>query len=96
MINEYKREATRQELIDEVERLQKENKVLKDKYMYEKVAKEEFEELLENSISKEKLKEKIKELESKLNTDNNIRLYTIRDSFELQISILQELLEEEF
>ena len=44
-------------------------------------------------INKSVIEEKIEELKQKLNTDNNIRIYTLKDSYELQIAILQELLE---
>lgn len=46
-------------------------------------------------IPKQKVKDKIEELKQKLNTDDNIRIYTLKDSYELQIDILQELLEGE-
>ena len=35
----------------------------------------------------------MEKLKQKLNTDNNIRIYTLKDSYKLQISVLQELLE---
>lgn len=96
-------------VLSEIDRLQKENKELKkgqnsliqskkkwkDRYYREKVTKEEVEELLENSIPKEKIENEIKELEKGVIFDNLIRLYTLRDSYELQISVLKELLEEE-
>ena len=44
-------------------------------------------------IDKSVIEDKIEELKQKLNTDNNIRIYTLKDSYELQVSILQELLE---
>ena len=44
-------------------------------------------------IDKSVIEDKIEKLKQKLNTDNNIRIYTLKDSYELQISILQELLE---
>lgn len=46
-----------------------------------------------NYIPKQKVKDKIEELKQKLNTNNNIRIYTLKESYELQISILQEILE---
>ncbi len=49
-----------------IENAQKE---INNRYMFEKTAKEEVEELLENSISKDKVKEKIEEL---IDTLNNI------------------------
>lgn len=48
----------------------------------------------ENYISKDKVKGKIEELKKELNYDDNIRIYTLKDSYELQIAILQELLGE--
>lgn len=92
MINEYKREATRQELIEEIEKLQKENKELK--YKYDK-ALSDLVKSDKNSIPKDKIENKIKELEKGLILNNITRLYTLRDSYELQISVLKELLEEE-
>lgn len=46
-----------------------------------------------NYIPKQKVKDKIEELKQKLDSDNNIRIYTLKESYELEISILQELLE---
>ena len=59
-----------------------------------KTTKEELRDYFYNSIPKQKIKDKIEELKGKLNTDNTIRLYTLKDSYELQITILNELLEE--
>lgn len=44
-------------------------------------------------IDKSVIEDKIEELKQNLNTNNNIRIYTLKESYELQISILQELLE---
>lgn len=59
----------------------------KEKYIFEKVAKEEVEELLEDSISKDKIREKIKEYKGLKEID--------KMAYEEQIKPLQELLEEE-
>ena len=40
------------------------------------------------------VKDKIEELKKHYNTDNNIRIYTLKDSYELQATVLEELLEE--
>ena len=49
-----------------------------------------------NSISKDKVKEKIKELDKeKLKYDNDLRIYTLRNTFDFQKEVLQELLGEE-
>ncbi len=47
-----------------------------------------------NSIPKQKVKDKIEELKEHYNTDNNIRIYTLKGSYELQVAVLQELLED--
>jgi len=47
-----------------IENVQKE---INNRYMFEKTAKEEVEELLENSISKDKVKEKIDKIETRIN-----------------------------
>ena len=47
-----------------------------------------------NSIPKQKVKDEIEELKKHYNTDNNIRIYTLKDSYELQATILEELLED--
>ncbi len=49
---------------------------------------------VKNSVSKEVIEKKIKELKENLNVDDNIRIYTLKESYELQIEILQEILEE--
>lgn len=45
------------DFIDHIENILKDRKSLKNKYMHEKIAKEEVEELLENSVSKDTIKE---------------------------------------
>lgn len=45
-------------------------------------------------IPRQKVEEKIEELKKHYNTDNNIRIYTLKNSYELQATILQELLED--
>ena len=45
-------------------------------------------------IPKQKVKDEIEELKKHYNTDNNIRIYTLKDSYELQATILEELLED--
>ena len=47
-----------------------------------------------NSIPVQKVKDKIEELKEHYNTDNNIRIYTLKGSYELQVAVLQELLED--
>lgn len=41
-----------------------------------------------------KIEEKLKELKTKLNSDDKLRIYTLKDSYELQIAILEEILNE--
>lgn len=48
----------------------------------------------ENYIPVQKVKDKIEELKEHYNTDNNIRIYTLKGSYELQVAVLQELLED--
>lgn len=96
MINEYKREATRQELIDEVDRLQKEI----DKKQVLLVCAQE---IIDNSIPKEKIENKIKELNNKIeqyreyfivNKETDVECYENITNLEI-VRILKELLEEE-
>lgn len=49
---------------------------------------------LTDSIPVQKVKDKIEELKEHYNTDNNIRIYTLKGSYELQVAVLQELLED--
>lgn len=79
-----------QSLRRKLEKQQKEIENLKDKYILEKVAKEEVEELLENSISKDRIKNKIKDLQynEKLGFEQSLE-----ETF--KIEVLQELLEGE-
>ena len=80
-------------LLNLLEKKQQEIENLKDKYILEKVAKEEVEELLENSISKDRIKNKIKEKQNKINKLHSASDCVIIDDLENEISILQELLE---
>ena len=49
-----------------------------------------------DSIPKSKVKDKIKELDKeKLKYDNDLRIYTLRNTFDFQKEVLQELLGEE-
>ena len=49
-----------------------------------------------DSILKSLVKEKIEELDKeKLKYDNDLRIYTLRDTFDFQKEVLQELLREE-
>ena len=75
-----------------IENLQKENKSKQKAYddcycEYKKY--KQF-----DSIPKQKVKDKIEELKEHYNTDNNIRIYTLKGSYELQVAVLQELLED--
>lgn len=49
-----------------IDKQQKEIEELNNKYNFEKVAKEEVEELLDDSMPKEKIRKKIKEIETKI------------------------------
>ena len=75
-----------------IENLQKENKSKQKAYddcycEYKKY--KQF-----DSIPVQKVKDKIEELKEHYNTDNNIRIYTLKGSYELQVAVLQELLED--
>ena len=55
-----------------------------------------YQEELANSIPKSLIKEKIEELDKeKLKYDNDLRIYTLRNTFDFQKEVLQELLGEE-
>lgn len=90
-----------------IDRLQKENEKLKEEIMEsnlkvigtEEYTKASMGEIIENyytanedCIPKSVIQDEIEELESKLNVNNNIRLYTLKDSYELQMTVLEELL----
>lgn len=101
MIRDLKASSYNSSFLESLNYVLKDRKELENKYIHEKVAKEEVEELLENSISKDKIKEKkkIRELTNKLNQPNNDRwedddtIYY--DKIKAQIRVLQELLESE-
>lgn len=59
-----------------------------------KVIVEQCDYIQNKSIPVQKVKDKIEELKKHYNTDNNIRIYTLKDSYELQATVLEELLEE--
>ena len=59
-----------------------------------KVIVEQCDYIQNKSIPVQKVKDKIEELKKRYNTDNNIRIYTLKDSYELQATVLEELLEE--
>jgi len=81
MILEYKRKATRQELIERIEELEKEIEELKETVEF----------VNSHYISKDKIKEKIKELEQIQNTALTGTTIEIMD---YKITILKQLLEE--
>lgn len=93
LINNY----TRQKQINEEHQkingeLREKVKELEDKYILEKVAKEEVEELLEDSIPKQKIKDKLEEINKKYENskdENGESPYYYPD---FTIRILQELL----
>lgn len=72
----------------ENEELKQENERLKDfsNNLY-------IDDYIDDYIPKIKIKDLIEKLKQNLNSDNNIKIYTLKDSYELQISVLQELLE---
>ena len=59
-----------------------------------KVIVEQCDYIQNKSIPVQKVKDKIEELKEHYNTDNNIRIYTLKGSYELQVAVLQELLED--
>ena len=79
------------ELEKGITRLKDKNKKLSEEIIDVKVNK-----VTRNFIPKSKIRDKIEELEKeKLKYDNEIRIYTMRESFDFQEMILNELLEEE-
>ena len=74
-----------------IDKKQKEIEELNNKYNFEKVAKEEVEELLDDSIPKEKIRKKIKEIEDCLKEDC-IALHEFQRL--AKIDVLKELLGE--
>ena len=68
---------------------------VKELKKYNKTVSDRIVEYKKNSIPKQKVKDKIEELKKHYNTDNNIRIYTLKDSYELQATVLEELLEED-
>ena len=72
-----------------IKELEQENKTLKNftSAIFNGNIKKEY-------IPKQKVKDEIEELKKHYNTDNNIRIYTLKDSYELQATILEELLED--
>ena len=79
-----------------IEELEKENKELKeDNEQLDAIKDEAIRRYNFESIPKSKVKEKIEELDKeKLKYDNDLRIYTLRDTFDFQKEILQEILEE--
>ena len=62
-----------EKILNLIEKQRKEIEELNNKYNFEKVAKEEVEELLDDSIPKEKIRKKIEELNKKIvNNDKTI------------------------
>ena len=74
-----------------IDKQQKEIEELNNKYNFEKVAKEEVEELLDDSMPKEKIRKKIKEIEDCLKEDC-IALHEFQRL--AKIDVLKELLGE--
>lgn len=90
----HKFSVMQQQIIEKDKRIQE----LERKYLHEKLAKEEVEELLENSIPTQRVEDKLEEL--KKNYDKKYDLYMgykveSREQQDIlkQMSILQELLE---
>lgn len=80
----------------EIDRFYLDKEELQQAYLHERLAKEEVEELLENSIPKQKVKDKIEELKEglKKTTEGKLQMYTPSE-FIYQIQVLEELLEGE-
>ena len=90
-LTEYGRKAIKQN----VKKLQKRIKELEEiNTANRKVIVEQCDYIQNKSIPVQKVKDKIEELKKHYNTDNNIRIYTLKDSYELQATVLEELLEE--
>ena len=65
-----------------IENLQKEIEIREHNYQV----------ALSETVNKYEIQEKIEELKQNLNVDNNIRIYTLKDSYILQIEILEEII----
>ena len=85
IIKEREQDKKRIKELEEENRIFKDSNVLVNRYF----------KLKDNSIPVQKVKDKIEELKKHYNTDNNIRIYTLKDSYELQATVLEELLEED-
>ena len=83
--------AEREQDKKRIKELEEENRIFKDS----NVLVNRYFKLKDNSIPVQKVKDKIEELKKHYNTDNNIRIYTLKDSYELQATVLEELLEED-
>ena len=80
-----------------IEELEKENKELKeDNEQLDAIKNEAVRRYNFETVPKSKVKEKIEELDKeKLKYDNDLRIYTLRNTFDFQKEVLQELLREE-
>lgn len=89
-LTEYGRKAIKQnvkKLQKRIKELEEENKLLLNAKVGVDLSYDDY-------IPRQKVEEKIEELKKHYNTDNNIRIYTLKNSYELQATILQELLED--
>ena len=75
----------------ENEKIKKENEELKQENKRIKYFSRNL--FINHYVAKIKIKDLIEKLKQNLNSDNNIKIYTLKDSYELQINVLQELLE---
>ena len=95
----YGRKAIKQNVKKLQKRIKELEEHLKKYYDGELYTVKQLKQIEENQkkyfINKQKVKDKIEELKKHYNTDNNIRIYTLKDSYELQATVLEELLEED-
>ena len=102
ILSDYKRtlkenEELRKELNEENKRcmmLAIEKQDYFEKYRYNLQQNESLTKEFSNVIPVQKIKDKIEELDKeKLKYDNDLRIYTLRNTFDFQKEVLQELLE---
>ena len=96
-LTEYGRKAIKQNvknLQKRIKELEEQVKILDEAYTGVIKESKKWFDIAHSSIPKQKVKDKIEELKKHYNTDNNIRIYTLKDSYELQATVLEELLEE--
>lgn len=90
----YEYQTAIKNLLTRYKQLEEENKNMREEYLVNNPGMAKY--LKDNYIFKSKAIEKIEELDKeKLKYDNDLRIYTLRNTFDFQKEVLQELLREE-